>query len=291
MSTGIYKYENKINGKVYIGLSNNIERRFNQHLYDAQTEWRSKTGIDYAIKKYGIENFTFGILELCKEEELDQKERYWISYYDSYNKGYNRTPGGVSLRGEEHPRAILTEQDVWNIRDQYGKQIRRSQVFEPYLAKGISERCLLKVWNCENWVNVHNDVYTEENKAAHKKHSSHLDDQTGLNSFDRSIRQDEIDVWVEEFKSGMTINAIAKKHSRDNGTVEKYINHPKAIKQVKYNGRKVKNTNTEQVFNSISKAAKWAGCGVTTLTRHLTTDCIAGKVPETGEPAHWIELS
>lgn len=36
---------------------------------------------------------------------------------------------------------------------------------------------------------------------------------------------------------------------------------------------------------------RWAKCGATTLTRHLTTDKIAGKVPDTKEPAHWIELS
>ena len=64
MSIGIYKYENKINGKIYIGLSTNIENRYKQHLYDAEhLEERRCSGIDYAIKKYGIENFDFQIIE------------------------------------------------------------------------------------------------------------------------------------------------------------------------------------------------------------------------------------
>lgn len=291
MSIGIYKYENKLNGQVYIGLSNNIEKRYQQHLYNVKHEERACTGIDIAIRKYGIENFTFEIIELCKEEDLDAREQYWIDYYDSYNHGYNRTPGGKSLRGENHPRAILTEQDVWNIREQYGKGIKRSEVFEPYLQRGITERCLLKVWNCENWTEIHNDVYTEENKALHKQQVGHSADQIGLSSFDRAIKQNEIDIWVQEYNKGLSINAIAKKYGRDNSTVEKYIHNPVATTRIKYRGRRLQNVETQQIFESISKAAKWAGCGATTLTRHLTTDKIAGKVPETNQPAHWIELS
>ena len=60
---------------------------------------------------------------------------------------------------------------------------------------------------------------------------------------------------------------------------------------MEYNSRRVQNVETGMVFKPINSAAKWAKCGATTLTRHLTTDKIAGKVPKTGEPAHWIELS
>ena len=118
MSIGIYKYENKLNGHIYIGQSCDIERRYQQHLYDAKHPERS-TGVDFAINKYGIENFIFEIIELCNKDQLDEREKYWISYYNSYNNGYNRTNGGNVLRGEDHPRAILTEKDVWNIREQY----------------------------------------------------------------------------------------------------------------------------------------------------------------------------
>lgn len=89
----------------------------------------------------------------------------------------------------------------------------------------------------------------------------------------------------------MTINAIAKKYHRDNGTVEKYIANPTAIQTVKYRGRKVYCVNTGDIFSSISAAAKWAGCGATTLTRHLAGDKIAGKIPNTNIPAEWQEIS
>ena len=96
---------------------------------------------------------------------------------------------------------------------------------------------------------------------------------------------------LKDFQCGLSINAIAKKYHRDNGVVEKYMANPIAINEVKYKGRKVQCINTGEIFNSISSAAKWAGCGATTLTRHLVKDKIAGKVPGTNEPAQWLELS
>lgn len=68
---GIYKITNKINGKFYIGQSNDIERRFNEHC----TKWKqSRIPLDLAIHKYGKENFLFEVLEECDLEELNQKE-------------------------------------------------------------------------------------------------------------------------------------------------------------------------------------------------------------------------
>lgn len=288
---GIYKYQNKINDKIYIGQSVNIERRYLQHIQDAKNRPEKGTGIDIAINKYGINNFTFEIIEECPVEQLNEREKFWIEYFDSYNNGYNRTIGGDSLKGEEHPRAILTEEQVWQIRDCYGKRIKRSEVFKMFQDTGISERGFLKIWNCENWTNIHTDVYTKENKEWHKKQIGHSEDQIGLSSLDRAITQEEIDIWLKDYQNDLTINAISKKYHRDNGTVAKYISNPNAIQKINYQGRKVKNLNTNKIFNSISAAAKWAKCGATTLTRHLATDKIAGFVPETNEPAIWEDLS
>ena len=72
MKTGIYKYQNKLNGHIYIGQSINIDRRYAQHLYDAEHRPERSTGIDKAIAKYGIENFDFSIVEECSVEQLDE---------------------------------------------------------------------------------------------------------------------------------------------------------------------------------------------------------------------------
>ena len=86
---GIYKIQNKINNMIYIGQSIDILYRFKAHKksYD-------NLAIHKAMQEYGIENFTFEIVEECSREKLDEREKYWISYYDSYRNGYNRTSGG-----------------------------------------------------------------------------------------------------------------------------------------------------------------------------------------------------
>lgn len=290
MKIGIYKYENKLNGHIYIGQSSNIRKRYAQHLYDATHRPERATGIDKAIAKYGIENFIFSIIEECPIEKLDEREIYWIDFYDSYHNGYNCSIGGGSLKGENHPRAILTEEDVWEIRELYKLHVPRREVYEIYKDTGISERGFKKVWDNENWPNIHTDVYTEENKQWHKQNTGHGEDQIGLSSLDRTLKQEEINAIVFDYQNGMNINQLAKKYNRDYGIIQKYLANPKETKQVNYLGRTIKNLNTGKIFSSISQAAKWAGCGATTLTRHLNTDGIAGKVPETKEPAKWIEI-
>lgn len=100
MKTGIYKIENLINHKVYIGQAQDIAKRWvnhrsamnnpNDHCYNYHL-YRS-------MRKYGIENFDFAILEECNIAELNEREKYWIQYYDSFFNGYNATLGGDSSR-------------------------------------------------------------------------------------------------------------------------------------------------------------------------------------------------
>ena len=97
---GIYCITNLINNKKYIGQSNNIGRRWKEHKenYLRPKDRSYNSPIYQAIRKYGIENFKFEILEECNIEELDEKEIYWINFYQTFiddtNNGYNMTRGG-----------------------------------------------------------------------------------------------------------------------------------------------------------------------------------------------------
>lgn len=97
----IYIIKNNINNKVYIGQTiNKVSYRFKTHVYYAVR------GKDYvigkAMRKYGVNNFFYEILEKCSIEELNKREIYWISKYNSTNPkfGYNVSIGGnkVSFR-------------------------------------------------------------------------------------------------------------------------------------------------------------------------------------------------
>ena len=91
----IYKITNTINGKSYIGQTiQNVKERFYQHCATKCSKAVSNMAIHRAIKKYGKSNFTVEVIEEIDSANLNDRERYWIRYYDSYNNGYNSTEGG-----------------------------------------------------------------------------------------------------------------------------------------------------------------------------------------------------
>lgn len=116
---GIYKFQNKVNNKVYIGQSVNIEKRYGEHFHDHQNP--NYKGYDTkfyrALRKYGIDNFSFEIVE-SNPTDLNEAERRWVAYYNSYDDGYNSNKGGESVteKGELHPNAKLNNQQVKEIK-------------------------------------------------------------------------------------------------------------------------------------------------------------------------------
>lgn len=91
----IYKITNTYNNKVYIGqTTQNVKERFYQHCAIKCSPNILKMAIHKAILKYGKNNFTLEILEETDYINLNEREKYWINYYNSYNNGYNSTLGG-----------------------------------------------------------------------------------------------------------------------------------------------------------------------------------------------------
>lgn len=106
--TGIYKIQNNINQKIYIGQSKNVEMRWKQHIYSAETG--SQYPIHRALRKYGLENFSFSVLEECEASELNDKEIDWISKLNSYEEGYNCTRGGDGYLKIDYDKIL----SLWN---------------------------------------------------------------------------------------------------------------------------------------------------------------------------------
>lgn len=105
---GIYKITNTVNGKIYIGQSVDIERRWKQHKKIGRNLLEDKYSRDYdkvlyrAMRKYGVDYFDFSIIEECPETALYEREQYWIKYYKSTiaeGKGYNLNDGGAGGGG------------------------------------------------------------------------------------------------------------------------------------------------------------------------------------------------
>lgn len=183
---GIYKITKKENGKSYIGQSNDIERRIKEHQYKIDIP------VELAIKKYGIDAFTYEVVEECSLEQLDEREIHWIEYYNTYKGfGYNCNPGGGNNRSENNGRTKLTNEDVAYIRECYDAHMRRKEVYEKFKDE-ISFASFASIWDGSTWKDIKPEVYTKENKDYYMHHAT-----DGSNS-DNAIFTDEEVIWCRE---------------------------------------------------------------------------------------------
>ena len=104
----IYKITNNVNGKVYIGQTiQTVKERFYQHCATKCSDSVLNMAIHRAIKKYGKSNFIIEVIEEVDKDSLNDREKFWIEYYNSYNNGYNSTRGGQD--SSTHCKELDTE--------------------------------------------------------------------------------------------------------------------------------------------------------------------------------------
>jgi len=97
----IYLLQNKINNKIYVGLTKNLRNRIYQHRSRAKTH---NYYIYNAINKYGEENFQVIELEsFVNFSDVVEAEKFWIQFFRSWDKnfGYNLTLGGEGTFGKK----------------------------------------------------------------------------------------------------------------------------------------------------------------------------------------------
>ena len=94
--SGIYCIQNIVTNKKYIGQSNNIYYRWRKHKSELNRNVHVNTYLQNSWNKYGQENFKFYIVEKCALELLDEKEIYYVEYYNTLDDrfGYNLKTGG-----------------------------------------------------------------------------------------------------------------------------------------------------------------------------------------------------
>lgn len=181
--SGIYKITNKLNNKIYIGQSKWIKTRLTEHRNDLRNNKHQNQHLQNAWNKYKGENFKFEILEECSIDELDDKEIYWIKYYDSCNRsmGYNIESGGFlnkevttetrkklsdinklnGLKGEQCHSAKYTNEQILNAKKLICDNI---DLLEISKTTSITMRDIHRIKNLETWKSVGKN-YNEKLKS------------------------------------------------------------------------------------------------------------------------------
>lgn len=160
---GIYRIENLINHKCYIGQSKYIEKRWNRHRKEPfnQNSHSYNYPLYKAMRKYGIENFSFEVLEECDITELNEKEVYYIDVYNSFYNGYNQTVGGDASASVEKEKILgilndlkttfLSHSEIanrWNISIEMVQGINTGRYWKHNIEYPIQKRAERKKYFC-----------------------------------------------------------------------------------------------------------------------------------------------
>ena len=151
----IYKSTNKINGKVYIGqTTQTLEKRIKGHIKESRID--NNRPFMLSINKYGSDNFTFEIIDTSNNiDELNEKEIYWIDFYNSISpNGYNITGGGQGkkmIKTKELGRRIsegLKNSEKWQtlLKDEEYLKKREEKFINFAKGKKFSPEHKEKIW-------------------------------------------------------------------------------------------------------------------------------------------------
>lgn len=117
-------------GKCYVGQTINPKQRKSEHFASLKNRRHSNNKLQNAYNKYGVGNFYFEVLEDAVSALLiNEREKYWVSNFDSLRNGYNRDEGG---RAYPNPRTVGC---IWN-------NVQYSSIAEAARAAGVHENTL-----------------------------------------------------------------------------------------------------------------------------------------------------
>lgn len=195
----IYKIENKVNGKLYIGQTiNSIKFRFRKHLGQINSKNRC-SALYFAIKKYGKENFIISEIvsgEFSKEE-LNNLEIFFINHYNTLSpNGYNLQAGGKST----------------TLADEVKKSISKT-----LLGREITWRDKISETMKKKWENP--EYREQQTKQRHDKRGKYRE---GIVKEKLRAKINEIE-FEKDYTDGMKIKDLEVKYSISVSTIYKII--------------------------------------------------------------------
>lgn len=306
---GIYKITNIVNNQSYIGQSIHIEARWQEHIRRAINEKNPTKKLYIAMREYGIDQFVFEVLEECAldQQVLDEREKYWIEYYNSFNNGYNSTRGG-----QGHNAYLFNPEQIQQLWDD-----------------GYTTSEIAKIVGC-------NHSTVNKRLQGYKDYNTYTSHQRGAGSLDLNLKKailnkkyyisskeqqlyfaEAVEVhqygldgtYIASYPSqAAAVRAIGKNYNGSSAGITHAISEDPADKRRTAfgfqwsrekvekmppapvpNGKLVCCIETGQIFPSTVEAAKW--CGLKSKS-NIRECCVgigksAGKHPITGEKLHW----
>lgn len=236
----IYKATNKINGKHYIGFDSKFPSRKSSHKNSLKTTTNNK--FHRAIKKYGWDNFEWEILYQSKDLDhtKNEMEKFFITEFDSYYKGYNSTFGGEGTFG--YIRSLEQKKEI-------GKATSERNIGRFWYNNGIENK-FCHIPPDENWKRgrLNQKPTTEGNKWYN-------------NGKEQKLTKNPPTGWIEgmlpkseETKLKISISKLGKP-SKNKG-----IQNPKSYKRI---------MTPKGEFESVKAAAKYFNRSPATISNRL----------------------
>jgi len=210
---GVYKITSPT-GRIYIGKSVDIYARWVDYRKPYYITNTKQPVITRSIKKYGVENHVFEIIEICEEDKLNEREVYWIAFYNSYRSkmGMNCSVGGEGIKGAKWTAAmkkrlseLLKGKFVGEKNPNYGKGIKgeKNPLYGTKKSAEVTEKN--KLSNKKTWAEkIKSEEYNSEEQR--QKRSEYNRGRTRSEDVKEKTKQKNIETWnkivnSEEFNS------------------------------------------------------------------------------------------
>lgn len=246
----IYKITNKKNNKCYIGKTEGDPIfRWQTHVYNSKY---FQYHLYKAMRLYGLECFTFEILEqdINNPQFLNEREKYWIQYYDSYKNGYNETEGGDGV----------CKYNYENIVEKYKECNSLSETAIFFNCSEATVRRALKGANL--YTNQNNKLFAKPVQQFHLSKDELLNTFESLNQAAKAVNGHPNEIRQACVKNISQAYGFRWKFVDDNE--ELATAHLKTKKVAKID---IKTDEILEIYDSIAEAAKANSCDASSISK------------------------
>ncbi len=252
--TGTYTIENLVNGKLYVGQSADIDKRWREHIGSLTGRYHENSKLQRAWNKYGEDMFIHDVLVECSEDQLYSEENYWCNLLNVHDDryGYNIRPthpyGKPTISEESRKRLSEAQKLVW--KDDIGRRKKQSE-------RMLGKQCGLgHIITPEARIKINEGQAKRKKVRPPKKTSEEIREMTRMRSIGNKYGEGRIKKAEELEKM-----RVALEKRKDSGWVSPLKGIPRPIevieKMIKSKGeRSYKDINKGIVRNNIRKSVE-----------------------------------